>query len=223
MKWNLNKDWYELMKDEFDKDYFKWLENYLSKAYKEKTIYPEQKDIFNALNLCPLDKVKVIILGQDPYHNGPAHGLAFSSLDTKTPASLVNIFKEIKSDLPGTEICSNNLESWANQGVLLLNTVLTVEEGNPNSHKDIGWKNFVNEIVRRVLNNTGPVAVVLWGKQAQEYEKLVVSNTHIILKSSHPSPLSASRGVFGCKHFSKINKFISENYGDKEIINFKTN
>lgn len=205
---NLSSNWREKLKPEFEKPYFKDLLQFLEKEYKEQTIYPAKEHLFQALNECSYEDCKVVIIGQDPYHQpGQAHGLSFSVLPgVKIPPSLRNIYKELKSDL-GLEIpTSGYLNNWAKQGILLLNTVLTVREGEPNSHKNKGWELFTNTILSELNKQERPIIFVLWGKHAQAKEELITSNHHVILKSHHPSPLSASRGFFGSKPFSQINQ-----------------
>lgn len=206
----LKNNWNNLLKDEFEKDYYTDLHNFLVKEYKTKTIYPNMYDIFNALHYTDYDKVKVVILGQDPYH-GPkqAHGLSFSVLPgVPAPPSLKNIFKELNSDL-GCYIPNNGyLKKWADQGVLLLNTSLTVRAGEANSHKNIGWEIFTDKIISLVNEKEDPVVFLLWGNNAIKKKELITNKKHLILSSVHPSPLSASRGFFGSKPFSKINNFL---------------
>lgn len=203
------KSWYEILKPEFEKDYFKNLQTFLNDEYSKYEIYPQQNKIFNALNHTPLEKIKVVIIGQDPYHEpGQAQGMSFSVPDNfPFPPSLVNIFKEIESDLDIKCLNSGNLERWANQGVLLLNTVLTVRKGYANSHKDKGWEILTRKIIEIIGKREKPVVFLLWGSFAQSYAPLI-EKQHLILKAPHPSPLSAYRGFFGCKHFSKCNEFL---------------
>lgn len=209
----LTKNWYELLKDEFEKPYFKELQEFLKKEYSAHKVYPAPENVFNALNYCKYEDIKVVIIGQDPYHQpGQAHGLCFSVLEgTKYPPSLENIFKEIKDDTG--EVCtSGNLARWAKQGVLLLNTVLTVRDSQPNSHKNKGWETFTTEIIKKVNEKSEPVIFLLWGANARAFESLIDTSKHIVLKCAHPSPLSAYNGFFGCKHFSKVNEIlISQN------------
>ena len=208
----IRKSWYELLKDEFSKDYFKKLQNFLKDEYSKQEIYPSEENIFNALNHVPLEKIKVVIIGQDPYHEpGLAQGLSFSVPENiDIPPSLVNIMKEIESDLNVKCYRNGNLERWANQGVLLLNTVLTVRRGLANSHKDKGWEVLTRRIIEIVGQREKPVVFMLWGSYAQSFAPLI-ANQHLILKAPHPSPLSAYRGFFGCKHFSKCNEFLIKN------------
>ncbi|PEJ58587.1 uracil-DNA glycosylase [Bacillus sp. AFS002410] len=208
----LSSQWREKLKSEFDKPYFKDLMRFLEEEYKNQTIYPEKDHLFQALNECSYEDCKVVILGQDPYHQpGQAHGLSFSVLPgVKIPPSLRNVYKELNSDL-GIEIpTSGYLNNWANQGILLLNTVLTVREGEPNSHKNKGWEVFTNTILSELNKHERPIIFVLWGKHAQAKEELITSSHHVILKAHHPSPLSASRGFFGSKPFSQINQKLEE-------------
>lgn len=208
----LRRSWFDLLKSEFDKDYFKSLQSFLDQEYQNYKIYPSQEKIFNALNFVALDKVKVVIIGQDPYHQpGQAQGLSFSVPDNfPLPPSLINIFKEIESDLQITPAPSGNLERWARQGVLLLNTVLTVRDSQPNSHKDKGWENITRKVISIVGQRKEPIVFMLWGSFAQSFAPLIAPH-HLILKAPHPSPLSSYRGFFGCKHFSKCNEFLVKN------------
>lgn len=206
----LKNDWKDLLDDEFNKEYYQTLRNFLTNEYKTKTIYPDKYDIFNALHFTSYKDIKVVILGQDPYH-GPcqAHGLSFSvNPGIKIPPSLLNIYKELNSDL-GCYIPNNGyLKKWADQGVLLLNTSLTVRAGEANSHKSIGWEIFTDRIISLVNEKEDPVVFLLWGNNAIKKKNLITNKKHLILTSAHPSPLSASRGFFGSKPFSKINNFL---------------
>lgn len=206
----IRKSWFDLLKEEFDKPYFKTLQDFLKEEYACYEVYPEEKNIFNALNHVPFDKVKVVIIGQDPYHEPrQAQGLSFSvPEDVVIPPSLVNIMKEIESDLNISCIKNGNLERWACQGVLLLNTVLTVRKGLANSHKDKGWEILTRKIIELLGKRKEPIVFLLWGSYAQSFAPLIESQ-HLILKAPHPSPLSAYRGFLGCKHFSKCNEFLS--------------
>lgn len=208
----IRKSWFDLLKDEFEKPYFKNLQNFLKEEYANREIYPIEENIFNALNHVPLDKIKVVIIGQDPYHEpGQAQGLSFSVPDDVTvPPSLVNIMKEIEDDLNITCCKNGNLERWAKQGVLLLNTVLTVRRGQAYSHKDRGWEILTKKIIEIVGKRGKPAVFMLWGSYAQGFSDLIGSQ-HLILKAPHPSPLSAYRGFFGCRHFSKCNDFLIKN------------
>lgn len=206
----LKNDWKGLLEDEFSKDYYQTLRQFLIEEYKTKKIYPDKYDIFNALHFTPYKDIKVVILGQDPYHGpGQAHGLSFSvNPSVKTPPSLLNIYKELNSDL-GCYIPNNGyLKKWADQGVLLLNTSLTVRAGEANSHKNIGWQVFTDKIISLVNEKDDPVVFLLWGNNAIKKKELITNKRHLILTSVHPSPLSASRGFFGSKPFSKINNFL---------------
>ncbi len=206
----LKNDWKNILEDEFNKDYYQTLRNFLITEYKTRTIYPDKYDIFNALHFTSYKDIKVVILGQDPYH-GPnqAHGLSFSvNPGIKTPPSLLNIYKELNSDL-GCHIPNNGyLKKWADQGVLLLNTSLTVRAGQANSHKNIGWEIFTDKIISLINEKEDPVVFLLWGNNAIKKKNLITNKKHLILTSVHPSPLSASRGFFGSKPFSKINNFL---------------
>ncbi len=209
----ISNDWLPALEGEFKKDYYRYLYKFVIDEYNSKTIYPPADDIFNALHLTPLNDVKVLILGQDPYHEpGQAHGLSFSVLPGQdTPPSLVNIYNELHSDL-GCYIPNNGyLKKWADQGVLLLNTVLTVRAHNANSHKGKGWEQFTDAIIRALNEQDRPIVYLLWGKPAQSKEVMLNNPKHLILKAPHPSPLSAYRGFFGCKHFSKCNEFLMQN------------
>lgn len=218
MSVNLKNDWKDLLKDEFNKEYYLKLRHFLINEYNSKTIFPDMYDIFNALEFTSFKDVKVVILGQDPYH-GPsqAHGLSFSvKPGVKAPPSLVNIYKELRDDL-GCYIPNNGyLKKWADQGVLLLNTSLTVRSGEANSHKNIGWEILTDKIIELLNEREDPVIFILWGNNAISKEKLITNKWHYIIKSVHPSPLSAFRGFFGSKPFSKSNKFL-ESIGKQAI------
>lgn len=210
MSINIHTDWLDLLNDEFSKEYYTKLRSFLTNEYKHNTVYPNMYNIFQALNLTPYSEVKVVILGQDPYHGeNQAHGLSFSvSPGVKIPPSLVNIYKELHTDL-GCYIPNNGfLKKWAEQGVLLLNTSLTVRAGEANSHKNIGWEKFTDKIIELLNKRKDPVVFILWGNNAISKEKIITNPIHYIIKSVHPSPLSASRGFFGSKPFSKTNKFL---------------
>ena len=208
----LHNSWNDILGNEFDKEYYNDLHNFLVTEYKTKTIFPNMYDIFNALHYTEYQDVKVVILGQDPYH-GPnqAHGLSFSvKPGIPAPPSLKNIFKELHSDL-GCYIPNNGyLKSWADQGVLLLNTVLTVQAGNANSHKGKGWEIFTDRVISALNDREDPVIFILWGNNAISKKKLITNKQHYILQSVHPSPLSASRGFFGSKPFSKTNEILEQ-------------
>jgi len=214
MEIKMEESWKNALSDIFDKPYFSQIANHLKaeKALKT-TLYPNGGLIFNAFNLTPYDKVKVIILGQDPYHNPQqAMGLSFSVPDgIKPPPSLANIFKELNKDIGMAIPCSGNLTAWAKQGVLLLNAVLTVRANEPASHAKIGWTKFTDDVIQTLsLHKTGLV-FILWGNFAQEKIKLIDNSKHKILKAAHPSPLSAYNGFFGCKHFSATNEYLVKN------------
>ncbi|TRZ36647.1 uracil-DNA glycosylase [Niallia circulans] len=214
----INNDWQQLLERERKKEYFARLEDFLLEEYSQHTIYPAQEDIYNSLKYTPYNEVKVVFLGQDPYH-GPhqAHGLSFSvKPGVKKPPSLVNIFKELQADIGCPIPETGYLKEWATQGVLMLNTVLTVRDGLANSHRGKGWEVFTNEIIKELNKRQEPVVFVLWGKPAQEKMKLIDTNRHRIITSSHPSPLSAYRGFFGSKPFSQINAILEE-LGTKPI------
>lgn len=207
---NLRTDWEPLLQKEFNKNYYLKLLQFLNNEYQTEIIYPEKNDIFNALNFTSYKHVKVVILGQDPYHGAnQAHGLSFSvKLGIKPPPSLVNIYKELHTDL-GCYIPNNGcLEKWANQGVLLLNTVLTVRASEANSHKNKGWEHFTDNIISLLNDKDDPIVFILWGNNAQSKESLITNKKHHIIKSVHPSPLSASRGFFNSKPFSNTNNFL---------------
>lgn len=206
----ITTDWKELLKDEFKKGYFINLTAFLDNEYKTKTIFPEKPNIFTALNRTPCSNVKVVIIGQDPYH-GPnqSHGLSFSvNPNVKIPPSLRNIFKELNSDLKCYVPNNGYLTKWADQGVLLLNTVLTVRSGEPNSHKNKGWELFTDKIISLLNEKTDSIVFILWGNPSIKKKTLITNKHHLILTSVHPSPLSASRGFFGSKPFSKTNDFL---------------
>ncbi len=202
----------QLFKEEGNKEYYIKLFEFVNKEYKEKRCFPLYEDIFNAFKYNDIDKIKVIILGQDPYHEiNQAHGLSFSILDgNPLPKSLINIYKELYDDLGITRL-TGNLSSWANQGVFLLNNVLTVEEGKANSHKNKGWEIFTSRVIEELNKDDSPKVFVLWGKDAGAKKNLITNKKHMIIESAHPSPLSSYRGFFGSKPFSKINKFLKEN------------
>lgn len=209
----IKNDWSLILKDEFEKDYYKKLKSFIDDEYASKTIYPPKEDIFNALNAADYKDVKVVILGQDPYHEkGQAHGMCFSvKPGIKIPPSLVNIYKEMQSDI-GTYIPDNGyLVKWASQGVLMINTLLTVREGEAFSHKGKGWELFTDAIITAVGKKDTPVVFILWGAPAQKKESLIENKNHLIIKSAHPSPLSARRGFFGSKPFSKCNEYLVKN------------
>lgn len=202
--------WNEILAEEMQKDYYQELQAFVQKRRAEVRVFPDEKNIFNALELTPFESVKVVILGQDPYHGfGQAHGLSFSvQKGIPLPPSLKNIYKELQEDVGGEVPTEGDLSHWAKQGVLLLNTVLTVEEGNANSHKGMGWERLTNRLIESLNELNHPVIFILWGKPAQDKEKLITNPNHVILKAPHPSPLSAYRGFFGSKPFSKVNDIL---------------
>ena len=202
--------WNEILAEEMQKDYYQELQAFVQKRRAEVRVFPEEKNIFNALELTPFESVKVVILGQDPYHGfGQAHGLSFSvQKGIPLPPSLRNIYKELQEDIGGDLPTEGDLSHWAKQGVLLLNTVLTVEEGNANSHKGMGWETLTNRFIESLNELKHPVIFILWGKPAQDKEKLIMNPNHVILKAPHPSPLSAYRGFFGSKPFSRVNDIL---------------
>ena len=206
----LKNDWKNYLSSEFEKDYYKNLRSFLKNEYNSTVIYPNMHDIFNALHYTAYKDTKVVILGQDPYH-GPnqAHGLSFSvNPGVKTPPSLLNIYKELHSDLNCYIPNNGYLKKWADQGVLLLNTVLTVRAGEANSHKNKGWEEFTTQVIKALNKKETPVVFILWGNNAISKESLITNPKHFIIKSVHPSPLSASRGFFGSRPFSKTNEFL---------------
>lgn len=208
----ITENWFNMLKDEFNKPYFISLQKFLDNEYKNYEIYPKIENIFNSLNLVKYENVKVVILGQDPYHEpGQAHGLAFSVESGLLPPSLQNIYKELNNDLSIPISKSGNLTPWAKQGVLLLNTVLTVRRGQANSHKDKGWENLTTKIIELLNKREKPIVFILWGGQAKKMAEKITNKNHLVLTSAHPSPLSAYNGFFGCKHFSKTNEFLIKN------------
>lgn len=210
---NIGNDWDAILADEWEKPYYKELRSFLKQEYSTRRIYPDMKNIFNALKYTSFEDTKVVIIGQDPYHGyGQAHGLCFSvQQGVVPPPSLKNIFKELKSDV-GKEIPNHGcLTDWAKQGVLLLNAVLTVREGEPTSHKDKGWEKVTDRIISELNKKQTPVVFLLWGAYAQKKAEIITNPIHKKLLSVHPSPLSASRGFFGCKHFSKTNEILVSN------------
>jgi uracil-DNA glycosylase len=213
MSIKIEPSWKAILEEEFKKDYFNNIKSFiLNEKANGKEVYPPGHLIFNAFNLTPFEQVKVVIIGQDPYHGfGQANGFSFSvPIGIKTPPSLQNIHKEIEQDL-GFKIPSHgNLESWAQQGVLLLNAVLTVNSGEPGSHKAAGWENFTNAVIYHLSQQSNNLVFLLWGRFAQEKELLIDSSKHLILKAAHPSPFSAYQGFMGCKHFSKTNEYFQQ-------------
>ena len=214
----IGNKWDIVLKDEIKKEYFEKLMDFIKKEYKSKTIYPKENEVFNAFRYTDFENVKVVILGQDPYH-GPnqAEGLSFSVSDkVLKPPSLKNIFKELENDLGIPFPEHNSLKPWAKQGVLLLNAVLTVEEHKPTSHKDKGWEKFTDDIIKIINKREQPVVFILWGAYARDKKKLITNSNHYVIESAHPSPFSARNGFFGSKPFSKTNIFLKSK-GIKEI------
>ncbi len=209
---NINNDWALILKDEFKKKYFIKLENTLMNESAKFSIYPKKENIFQAFNLCPFKTCNVIILGQDPYHNkNQANGLCFSvNKGTPIPRSLKNIFKEISEDLKIIKPKHGDLSKWAKQGVLLINSFLTVRKNSPRSHQKIGWETFTDNIIKIISTKKKNMIFILWGNYAQNKTKLIDSDKHFILKAKHPSPLSARRGFFGCRHFSMTNHLLKK-------------
>ena len=208
----INKKWDLLLKDEMKKDYFKELGIFVKNEYNKKTVYPKYKDIFKTLRLTDYDEVKVVILGQDPYHGeNEAHGLSFSvPQGIKMPPSLLNIFKELNNDL-GIKRTKTDLTDWGEQGVLLLNSILTVVKDSPLSHKNKGWEIFTDRLIELLGEREKPLVFILWGNYARSKKELIKNKNHLIIENVHPSPLSASRGFFGSKPFSKTNNFLIKN------------
>jgi uracil-DNA glycosylase len=218
MNVRIESSWKSKLSDEFEKDYFFSLSQFLKEEYRSKTIFPPGALIFNAFNLCPFNEVKAVIIGQDPYHGpGQAHGLCFSVKEGITfPPSLVNIFKEIQSDTGIPVPVSGNLERWAKQGILLLNATLTVRAHSPGSHQKKGWETFTDSIINILNRDKENIVFMLWGAYAQKKGENIDRLKHLILESVHPSPLSASRGFFGNNHFSKCNSYL-EDHGIKPV------
>ncbi len=209
----IEDSWKEILKDEFSLPYFQQIVGFLkTEKAAGKIIYPPGPSIFNAFEKTPFKKVKVVLLGQDPYHNpGQAHGLSFSvPRNVAMPPSLINIFKEIKDDLGIALPSHGNLEKWAEQGVLLLNATLTVRKNEPGSHSKIGWLIFTNAVIQKISDEMNGVVFILWGKFAQEKQALIDETKHAVLKAAHPSPFSADKGFFGCRHFSKTNAYLTK-------------
>ena len=206
----IEQSWKEQLKDEFRKDYFIQLTDFVREEYKQRQIFPPGRDMFNAFEHCPFEKVKVVILGQDPYHEpGQAHGLCFSVKEgTPPPPSLVNIYKEIAADLGKTAPRSGDLTRWADQGILLLNATLTVRAHQAGSHQNKGWEAFTDAVIHRLAEQRQHIVYILWGSYAQKKGAFINASTNLVLKSAHPSPLSSYRGFFGCKHFSKTNDYL---------------
>ena len=215
---HIGNDWDEILKNEWSKPYYQQLRQVLKAEYSSQKIYPHMNDIFNALKYTSFEDTKVVIIGQDPYHGeGQAHGLCFSvKKGVKAPPSLKNIFKELEMDIGKPIPPHGELTEWAKQGVLLLNTVLTVREGQPTSHSKIGWETFTDRVISELNRKETPVVFLLWGAHAQRKAELINNPLHYKLRTVHPSPLSASRGFFGCRHFSKANELLRQN-GLEEI------
>ncbi|HCM30176.1 MAG TPA: uracil-DNA glycosylase [Bacteroidales bacterium] len=210
---NIESSWLEVLKDEFRQPYFIEIKKFLLEDKKKYRVFPPGQLIFNAFNLTPFDKVKIVIIGQDPYHGyGQAHGLCFSvPKGVAKPPSLQNIFKELKEDLNINPPEHGDLTGWAKQGVFLLNAILTVRENTPESHRNIGWEKFTNAAIENLSDKKEHLVFMLWGSYAQEKEKLIDNTKHLILKAAHPSPFSANKGFFGCHHFSKANQYLIAN------------
>lgn len=220
---HIGNRWDEILKNEFESEYYKNIRAFLKQEYSNHIIYPDMNDIFNSLKYADYDKIKVVIIGQDPYHEeGQAHGLSFSvKPGIAIPPSLQNIYKELQSDL-GCYIPNNGyLEKWAKQGVLLLNNVLTVRAHQANSHKTCGWETFTDSIIKALNEREKPIIFLIWGSCAKQKETYITNKNHYILKAPHPSPLSAYRGFFGCKHFSKANEILIAN--NEEPIDWQIN
>jgi len=211
--YKISKEWDELLKDDFNSQSYLKLREFLKTEYSTRTIYPSMYDIFNSMKLTSLDTLKVVLLGQDPYHNqGQAMGLSFSvPKGVDKPPSLVNMFKELKSELGIDPPPHGDLTGWAKQGVLLLNTVLTVREHQANSHKGMGWEKFTDSIIKKISDNKEHVVFLLWGGNARSKKPLIDTKKHLILECAHPSPLSAYNGFFGCGHYLKANEYLTKN------------
>lgn len=209
---SLELSWRKRLETEFTQPYFTELNTSVEKAYQNELVYPPQNQLFTAFTLCPFPAVKVVILGQDPYHGeSQAHGLSFSVKEgVPTPPSLKNIYKEIASDVGVATPAHGNLEHWARQGVLLLNSTLTVQAGKPGSHQGLGWETFTDAVIKKISDEKEHVVFLLWGKFAQAKRSLIDDSKHLILEAPHPSPFSAYTGFFGCKHFSKTNTYLKE-------------
>ena len=217
----IGNEWDDYISGEFEKEYYITLREKLSEEYRTRTVYPAKENIFNALKFTPYSKVKVLLLGQDPYHGvGQAHGLAFSvQKGVAKPPSLLNIFQELSTDLGVVPPSHGCLTEWTTQGVMLLNTVLTVREGEANSHKNLGWTTFTDKIIETLNAREDPVIFLLWGRNAADKLPLITGSQHFVLSAAHPSPLSASRGFFGCRHFSKVNEILTRL--GKEPVNWQ--
>lgn len=219
---HLGNDWDEILKGEFEKEYYLKIREYLKSEYFTRSIFPPMHDIFNALKYTPFENTKVVILGQDPYHEpGQAHGLSFSvKRGVKIPPSLVNIYKELHDDIGMAIPNHGELTSWAKQGVLLLNATLTVRQGQANSHQNIGWATFTDNVIKLLNTSKRPIVFLLWGGNARSKKAYITGKHHLVLETVHPSPLSAYNGFFGCKHFSKANAFLKET--GQDIINWNS-
>ena len=217
----IGNEWDDYIGGEFEKEYYITLREKLSEEYRTRTVYPAKENIFNALKFTPYSKVKLLLLGQDPYHGaGQAHGLAFSvQKGVAKPPSLLNIFQELSTDLGVVPPSHGCLTDWTTQGVMLLNTVLTVREGEANSHKNLGWTTFTDKIIETLNAREDPVIFLLWGRNAADKLPLITGSQHFVLSAAHPSPLSASRGFFGCRHFSKVNEILTRL--GKEPVNWQ--
>ncbi|MBO7334458.1 MAG: uracil-DNA glycosylase [Lachnospiraceae bacterium] len=209
----IDNEWLPYLEPEFKKPYYRELYNFIKEEYSKYVIYPPSEDIFNALKYTPINKVKVVLLGQDPYHEpGQAHGLSFSvKPGVKIPPSLINMYKELNSEYGYPIPDSGYLVKWAEQGVLLMNTVLTVRAGVANSHKNKGWENFTDAVIRAVNTQDRPIVYFLWGSNARAKKSLITNEKHLVLETVHPSPLSAYNGFFGCNHFKLCNEFLEKN------------
>lgn len=210
MNVTIEESWKRVLSSEFEKEYFKTLRDFIHSEYRNKTIYPPAKQIFNAFDSCPFESVKVVILGQDPYHEpSQAHGLSFSVLPPcPPPPSLVNIYKEIRSDVGDLVSANGDLTAWSGQGVLLLNATLTVEAHKAGSHQNKGWETFTDSAIKALAENREHLVFMLWGSYAQRKGAFIDRSRHLVLQAPHPSPLSAYRGFFGCKHFSSANAYL---------------
>lgn len=206
----IEESWKKRLEVEFEKPYFKQLVSFVKEEYRTAVVYPPGKQIFRAFEVCPFEQVRVVILGQDPYHGpGQAHGLCFSVNDSvKMPPSLINIFREIQADLGKPMPPTGNLERWARQGVLLLNATLTVRASSPGSHQNKGWEVFTDSVIQRISDEKNNVVFMLWGAYAQKKGQIIDRQRHLVLQAAHPSPYSASNGFFGCRHFSRANAYL---------------
>ena len=223
MEVKIEEGWKHVLEPEFDKPYFVQLAEFVRKQYKTRQVFPPARQIFNAFDRCPFSQVKVVILGQDPYHGpGQANGLCFSVNDGVTkPPSLINIFKELEDDLGESRPATGNLEGWADQGVLLLNATLTVQAHQAGSHQNKGWEQFTDRVVATLVNQNSNLVFILWGSYAQKKGAVIDTRRHLVIRSAHPSPLSAHRGFFGSRPFSRTNKYLLEH--GKTPINWKFN